>query len=70
MRNGKALVQVTGYMKVPMASAELTKAAYGYGQIAATTGGKAATVASGGTGRPVLVAEKDSENEMAGIILL
>lgn len=70
VRNGKALVQVTGYMKVPMASAELTKAAYGYGQIAAAAGGKAATVASGGTGRPVLVAEKDSENEMAGIILL
>ena len=40
VRNGKVLVQVTGYMKVPMASAELTKAAYGYGQIAAAAGGK------------------------------
>lgn len=66
VREGKALVQITGYMKVKMDGGALTSLAYGAGSMAAAAGGTAAS----GDGRAVIVTDKDTTGSLAGIILL
>ena len=66
VREGKALVQITGYMKVKMDGSALGSLAYGAGSLAAAAGGTAAS----GDGRAVIVVDKDTDGGLAGIILL
>ena len=65
VRNGKALVQITGYMKVPVGEEALSSLAYGAVSLAAASGS-----AASGTGRTAIVVDKDTDNNLAGIILL
>ena len=65
--DGCALVQLKGYVKVPYTG---TAPAYGYTPLCSDATGKVKTPAAQAAGRYVLVCDLDTENQMAGIILL